>query len=162
MKTRTLATAALMTAVSVVLLYAASVLPTGRLALVAIASILPAAAVLSGGIKWGLLVYAATAALSLILLPNKTAALLYAVLLGHYSLLKSLIERLNRLVLEWILKLVVFNVLLAAVYGLCRMMGLLVELPWAIAALALAGNVGFVLYDLAFSQLIMRFGRYFR
>ncbi len=152
-----------MTAVSVVLLYAASVLPTGRLALVAIASILPAAAVLSGGIKWGLLVYAATAALSLILLPNKTAALLYAVLLGHYSLLKSLIERLNhRLVLEWILKLVVFNVLLAAVYGLCRMMGLLVELPWAIAALALAGNVGFVLYDLAFSQLIMRFGRYFR
>ncbi len=162
MKTRTLATVALMTAVSVVLLYAASVLPTGRLALVAIASILPAAAVLSGGIKWGLLVYAATAALSLILLPNKTAALLYAVLLGHYSLLKSLIERLNRLVLEWILKLVVFNVLLAAVYGLCRMMGLLVELPWAIAALALAGNVGFVLYDLAFSQLIMRFGRYFR
>lgn len=160
--TKSLTISAMMTALGLVLLYLACVLPTGRLALVALAAMLPAAAVLSGGLRWGMLVYLATAALGLVMLPNLGYSLLYAVLLGHYAVVKSLIERLGRRWLEIVCKLAVFNGLLAALYGLCRLLGVTISVHWAGWALVLAANAVFLAYDYAFTCVVTQVGKYFR
>jgi hypothetical protein len=162
MRTRELALSAMLTALSVVLLYAACLLPTGRLALLAVAAMIPAVAVLAGGCHWGLLVYGATTLLSLLLLPNRLFGLVYAVILGHYGVVKSVIERLKRPAAELILKLLVWNGTLAVAWGLARGLGLLATVPYSPVLLVVLYNLAFLVYDLVFTQVITQIARYFR
>jgi hypothetical protein len=153
--TKKLTLTALLMALSTVILFLSSYLPSGRLSLVAIAGLLPAAAVISAGLGAGIFCYVGTSLIAFFLLPVKECALLYAVLFGHYPVLKSLIERLNKPVLEWVCKLGLFNALLSLLYFAFRVL-FLSALPeaWAqTAVLYVGGNVAFVLYDLCFSQL---------
>ena len=71
-----------LTALSLVLLYLASVSPTGRLGLTAVAGVVPAAAVVSGGLGAGVLSYLAAGLLGLLLIPAKAAAILYLLFFG--------------------------------------------------------------------------------
>lgn len=155
--TKKLAVCAMLTALSVVVLYGACLAPTGRLVLLAVAALLPAAAVLAGGLRWGLLTYAATAVLGLLLLPDLRYSLAYAVLLGHYSIWKSLVERVRSRALEWVLKLAVWNGLLAVTWGLFRLL-FAFELGVSLALLWLLGNVVFAVFDVAATQLLTRMG----
>lgn len=154
---RRTAFAAVLTAMSVALLYAGSVLPTGHLAMVALASLLPAAAVIAGGMGSGMLVYAASALLALILLPDRTCAVAYALVLGWYGPVKSLIERIGRLWLEWALKLALFSAVTAVFYFLfSAMFAALVPLtllPMRVLVIPILLGA-FALYDAAFTRLI--------
>ena len=167
-KTKTLALSAMLTALSVLLLYLAAVLPSAQLAVTAVASLLPAAAVIRCGYAWSAGVYAATAVLLLLLLPQKGPALAYALIVGHYPILKSLIERLDKLVLEWILKLALFYGLLCVYYfGFSKFFLELVTVPEGLLVwFFLGGGVVFVLYDIGFSKLIGlfsdRIGKYIK
>ena len=62
---------AVLAAVSLILLYLSTLLPTGRMGIVALAGLTPAAAVVSSGVGAGVLCYAGTGILALILLPDK-------------------------------------------------------------------------------------------
>lgn len=145
-----------LTALSVVLLYVASMAPSGRMGLAAVAGLVPACAVISGGLGAGALCYGATAILGLLLAPGKDAAILYCLFFGLYALVKAGVERLRRLPAEWALKLLFFNGLLSVfLFGLSSVFFAslpLEDLPlWIIYP---AGNVVFVIYDLGFSKLI--------
>lgn len=149
--------AAVLAAASVALLYLGSLLPTGRLALVAAASLLPAAAVLAGGAGLGWLVYCATALLALVLLPDRSCAVAYALVLGWYGPVKSRIERIGRLWLEWALKLALFSAVTAVFYFLfSAMFAALVPLtllPMRVLVIPILLGA-FALYDAAFTRLI--------
>lgn len=157
----------MLSAVSVILLYLSSVMPTMRIGLVAIAGILPAFLVLRFGVSAGFISYAAASLLALLLLPNKLTALLYIILFGHYPMVKSLIERIRRLWLEWVLKLALFNVLLAILMALNSLFldrsiieGIFsfnMPVPVLYIALFAAGNIVFVIYDIGFTGLIAVF-----
>lgn len=157
MSAKKLAFGAILTALSVALLWIGSVLPTGRIALVALASLLPAAAVLHSGLPLSFLVYAASALLSILILPDKTCAVAYALVLGWYGAVKSLIERLDSVVLEWVIKIALFAAVSCLFYFVFTAMFLslisLSAMPfaWLIIPVLL---VAFVLYDVAFSGLI--------
>ena len=97
---------AVLAAVSLILLYLSTLLPTGRMGIVALAGLTPAAAVVSSGVGAGVLCYAGTGILALILLPDKGGALLYLLFFGLYPIVKYAVERLRRLPLELFLKLV--------------------------------------------------------
>ncbi len=60
------------------------------------------------GTLWAFGGYIVSALLSLVL-GEPESALLYLLLFGYYPILKSLIERLNRIALEWFIKFSVFN-----------------------------------------------------
>lgn len=152
-RTKKLTTAALLAALCAVLLAAANLSPAGAWVMFAAAAMLPAAAVLHCGLGWGALCYAAAAALSLLLFPLRVKTLLFVLVLGHYGLCKSLIERLRCLPLEWLCKLAVFNGTLALCYfAATRLCGITVGLPlWAGWLLA---NGVFAAYDLGFSAAI--------
>lgn len=153
-KTKKLTKAAILTAISVVLVCTASYLPSGRLALPALASLLTAAVVLECGTGWAGGHYAAVCILAFLLSPDKTMPLWYAFLFGHYAICKHWIEGLSSAFLRWGSKLTVCFGCMALLYFLfsAAFSAALPKLPvyWLLPALAGV----FILYDIAFSRLI--------
>jgi len=144
-----------LSALSLTVLYASALSPAGRLGLVAAAGVFPAGAVVTAGLGVGFLCYGVVGLLGLLLLPNKANAALYLLFFGLWPMVKSVIERLRRLPLEYLCKLAFFNGVLALFWFGLR--GLLLPfLPPALPTswLALAGNAAFVIYDLGLSKLI--------
>lgn len=147
---------ALLTALGAALLYVSSMVPSGRLAVVAIAGLLTAAAVIHCGLWRGFAVYGATTLLALLIVPDKGNVLMYGAFLGCYPALKSLLERRCRPMVEWAAKLLVFNAVFALMWILARSV-LLADFPefklgWLL--FQLAGNVVFVIYDRGLTGLI--------
>ena len=155
-KAKRVALSAVLAACSLFFLYLASYLPSGKMGMAAAAGLFPAAAVVSCGFGAGFLCYAGTAILGMLLVSDKAVALLYLLFFGFYPMLKGFIERMNRLVPELILKLLIFNVyavvLFRAFGNLFAAMVPGKDLPSAV--LILLGNVVFLLYDYGFSKVI--------
>lgn len=148
---------AVLGALAVMLVYLACVAPTGQWGIVALGGLLPAAAVISVGLKAGFLCWAGASVLSFLLAPDKFCALLFAALFGLYPMVKSLAERLKRRPAELLVKLAFFNASFTLIY--LTMMGAVTgSLPEALGgslwALYPAANIVFALYDYGFSRLI--------
>ena len=149
-----LTVSAILTALCVVFMFLGSLIPNLELSFVALAALLPAAAVIQCGYFWAAAVYAVSGLLALLLLPDKTCAVWFLLVLGHYGIFKSLIERLRKPVIEWVLKILLFSVVIGLLFLLFRSIfeG---ALPQYTGWVLLVGTlICFVLYDIAFSALI--------
>ena len=154
-KTRKIALCAALSAaaVAVLAISSAAVLPvlTGAAA----ASLFIVAAVTELGRPYPIIAYAAVSAAGLLLLPDKLSASVFAGLFGHYVIFKGYIEKYRPLA-AWPVKISYFNIFLMA-YILAA--ALILESPPEFIAFKLpvfaAGNVLFILYDLAMSRLIL-------
>jgi len=157
--TRLVSLTALLAALSVVLLYLASLLPSGRLASAAIAGLINAIAVIECGRLCAFACFSCTSILAAVLLPVKAVALIYILFFGYYPIVKSLAERIKSRTLEWAVKIIVFNAALTATYFLCVPVvapGLELDIG-LLVLLCVAGNICFVLYDMAFSMLARQY-----
>lgn len=153
-KTRSIAYTAVFTAFSTLFLYLASVMPSGQLGFLGIASLFGIAAVVEFGMYGGITVLAGTAVLGLIIVPSKTLVGLYAVFFGLYPIVKSLAERRGR-VFEWCVKVIFFNLALtAAVFALKVTVFDLSNVKYGVPILYCAGNAVFVLFDIGVSRVI--------
>jgi len=157
-KTRALTLSAVFSALTVVILYFASLWPTGQLALPALASFFIAAAVIESGILHGVYVYIAAAVLSLVILPDKTVPLLFTVFFGHYPVVKCLIEKLKPVLLQWTLKLAVFLISLTIILIFMRTLvftslSVVEKTPSAVIICAVGAAI-FILYDYGYSKAI--------
>lgn len=146
-------------ALAVVILLLSAVLPTGRIALVAIAGLCMVPAVLSCGIPFAAGSFAVSGAAALLLAPIKACAAAYILFFGWYPIVKSPLERIKNRVVELILKLLVFNsALMAAVFLFDRVMFSELDFSqfagWTAVLLWLAANIVFLLYDFAMSRII--------
>ena len=145
-------------ALSVVLLYLGSLIEILDISMAVTASLTCIIAVIEYGKSAPWAIYGVTSVLSIILLPNKTPAVLYAAFFGFYPILKEKFEKLSKPV-SWILKEVVFNICLVimtvAVYFISTSGGdiLSKSLP-LLAATAILAEVVFVLYDIALTRVI--------
>lgn len=148
---------AILSALALLLVYLGSIAPTGNWGIVAAAGLLPAAAVISVGLKAGFLCWAAAAILAFLLVPDKFCVLLFGALFGLYPMAKSLIEQLRKKPLEYVLKLAFFNAAFTVVY-LAMTAAVAASLPKVLGStvwvLYLTANVVFLLYDYGFSKLI--------
>ena len=156
-KNRQVALGGILAAGSIVLLWFACLAPSGRMGLTAVAGLFPMAAVLSAGRTAGYLCWAAAGLIGLLILPDKGVPLLYLVFLGLSPVVKSRIESIRSLPVEWCLKLLCFNLALTLFWVLLR--GLFLPNPpvWLQnngVLLYGAGNLVFVLYDIGLSRLI--------
>lgn len=146
-----------MAAGSLVFLWIASITPSGRLGLTAVAGLFPMAAVLAAGRSAGYLCWAASGLLGFFLLPDKGVPLLYLAFLGLYPIVKGRIESIRRLPAEWGFKLVFFNLALTLFWFFFRGMFLPDPPSWLadnLPLLYLLGSAVFVLYDVGLSRLI--------
>ncbi len=154
-QTKKIALSAILSALGVIILLLGSIITVLDLTMVAMASLLVILCVIEIGGAYPYLVWLVTSALSLLLLPDKFAALLYLLFGGIYPILKAMFERLHY-VISWVLKLSAFNTMLTLLIFLCRYVFHLPDTDdLAYSPLVyLACNVVFVLYDFAVTQLV--------
>lgn len=144
----------MLTALGVVLLTLGSVFQTIDLTMAAIASLCVVLAMIELGGKEALLIYLATALLALLIVPQKLIAAEYALFAGLYPLIKSLAERLGR-VLSWVIKLIFANLSLTLLILASKLLfSLPVESGWLLAATYVLVNVTVVVFDIALTKLI--------
>ena len=154
--TKQLTICAMLCALGVVFLWIGSALEVAEISMAVIASLLCVIAVIEYGGAAPWLVFAATATLSLLLLPNKGTALTYVLFFGYYPIIKEKLEKKPK-VLCWVLKEVIFHVALVALFFMWRwlLFPTVGSIPLVLYLLILlAFEVVFVLYDVALTRLI--------
>ena len=157
--TKRVTVTALLSAMAVAVLSLGSLIGTLDLTVAALASFLVVLLHVELGKRWAVLYWAVTALLSLLLMPQNSAALFFATA-GLYPLLKAAFERLPR-ALEWVLKLLVFGTMLAAYILLAKFVFMLPDAAlsgWMLWVLVGTASLAFVLYDIALSRLIVHYG----
>ena len=155
-KTKRLTLTAVFTAFSVAFMYLSSVFPTGQLGFMGVSSLLGVAAVIEYKIAGGIFVFAGTALIGLLIVPDKMMVVLYSMFFGYYPILKSLCERLKSRVLEWVVKIGVFNIALTLILFVFKFV--LFDFSFlnnSYIVLYLFCNVVFVLFDIGVSRVIV-------
>lgn len=166
-QTQKMALASMVAALSLVLMLMTGILPFMTYALPGIAGMLLTVVVLETSKRWAFACYVAITFLSFLIAPDKEAAVVYAFFLGYYPILKSAIEKIGNLFLEWLIKLPLFNVSMVAAYALVlRVMTTGEDFyfwgKYTLYILLAMGNVAFVLYDRALTKLITLYLRKLR
>lgn len=126
----------------------------------AMAGLFIMAVVIELGKKWSLLSYLASAVL-VFLMAEPEAKLMYIGFLGYYPILKAAIESIRKPIVEWIIKLLFFNIAVIIIYMVfAKLFGISFEDFGALgeygAVITLViGNGVFVVYDIAVSRMAM-------
>lgn len=162
-KTRRLATAGLLAALACVALFFGSMIELVDLSASALAALVVMVAVVELGKGWATGVYAVAAVISVLILPS-TATVVFAAFLGYYPIIKVFLDKIRPKILQYAVKLTLFNGFLTVAMWLCVYI-LGVENEWAALgwALYVLGNATFVVFDFAIGVLavwyINRIGR---
>lgn len=155
----------MMAALSVVLLVP-TVLDVFVYVLPAFAGVITMFCVIEMGKTWAFGVYAATAIITMLVIPNKEAAVLYTAFFGYYPIVKAIFESKLPKVLGYVLKFAVFNaavavsyILLVKVFGMPfnELMGIDDDAWWArfaIPVMLVMGNLVFILFDFMLTRLV--------
>lgn len=158
MKTRSIAQGGVFTALSIVLLYLASFLDIASWSIAMLVGLIPIFFFLYGEPKTGELQFGATALISLMLLPNKEVAIMYAFLFGLYPILKLRLERRMKKAPALAVKLVFAEIWVAFVWKLIST-GFLPEIPVLdnrVKILSIViGAVLIVYYDFCLTKIFM-------
>ncbi|MBO4339146.1 MAG: hypothetical protein K5755_03795 [Clostridiales bacterium] len=147
-------------AVSVVLMFLTSVIPTLTYAVPAAAGLLLLIMVIEIDKKWATVVYIAVSILSALLIADKEAATMYIAFFGYYPIVKQPIEKHLNKYISWIVKVLIFNAsILAAYLLLIYVFNLSLDdfgefTKIGLILLYLVFNVVFVIYDIALTRLI--------
>lgn len=148
------AIAGILTALGAVSLFLENVLPTGKLGFYVFAGFVLSIVIMECGLAYGWVSYAAVSLLSFLLVPEKTAVLPYALFFGLYSMMKSHIERLDKIIFEWILKFVFFNLSLYFIWNVAVSLLLIPENilnSFSVYLIAAVLQVAFFLFDWIFT-----------
>ena len=135
-----------------------SYFPYFTYAVPAITGLLTMMLVIEINVKWAFAAYI-SASLLVFIFAEPESKLMYICLFGYYPIVKALIERINKPVIEWILKLAVFNVAAIMIYAVfAGMFGVSIDdfstLGKYGAYIFLGfGNAVFVLYDITVSRI---------
>lgn len=155
-KTYTIALGGICLALTVIFMFAGSVVPGIELTLFAVSSLFVAVMILESGVKAGMLLYAAAVILGAVLIPNKLAIIPYAFFFGYYGILKFFIEKVHNAAVQLLLKACFFAAILCI--GLLGFRGLLlgaVNLPdYPVAILIIAGILMLLVYDYIYTLII--------
>lgn len=157
---RKIAFGGILTALCIILVYIAAYLPTGKLGIYALSSVVIAVAVVELGIKSGTAVYAASAILIFLLTGSINALILFAIFFGSYPLIKYYIEKQRSAAAEMLMKFGSLN-LLAILYLFIysQLLGVsavnISSFPlWTVIGAAVLAQAVFLVYDYILSRLI--------
>ena len=151
--TKKLTFAAVACALSLALLFIASLVQTGTLAIQFMVGLTIMITVSRSGIGYGFLTYIVTSVLCFTLLPDKSAAISYTLFFGSIPLVKFFAEKCS-VILEWSIKIVFMNISLCGIYFVFRM-AIGIDLPLLVLWLgALFAAVGYdILLSYGFSYV---------
>ena len=155
-KTFKLALGGICLALTLIFMFAGSIVPGIELTLFAISSLFVAVMILESGVSGAVLLYLAACILGFILIPNKVAIVPYIFLFGYYGILKYFIEKLPTALSQIAVKVIFFAIILCAGFlGFKEILLGAVNLPdYPVAVLIIAGTVFLLLYDYIYSFII--------
>ena len=139
----------------IICLWASSILTFNTVAIMCIASFLIGVVMIEGQSKNALMCYFSVSLISLILPLNRINVLMFVLFFGYYPVVKSLIERINRLSIEMIIKFLLFSlVAFSGIYGYTKLFSANVSevLPWW--GVAFVAVLFFGIFDYALSMLL--------
>jgi hypothetical protein len=153
MKANRIAKGGIFAALSLILLYLSSIFPTNKLFILGIASCIIPLSILTTGIKNTIVVYSAVSLLSLFIIPSKLISIAYILIFGAYGFVKYFIEKLRNVPLEFVLKILYFNISSAIIIFLYKLV--LLEIPNInIYLIILILQFGFIVYDYTLTAFI--------
>ena len=97
-------------ALSIVLMFSTGLIPTLTYAIPAICGALLMAVVIEISPAFASAIYVAVSILSLLVVADKEAAVMYAAFFGYYPIIKSFIERKTGKIASWVIKYIIFNI----------------------------------------------------
>ncbi|MBS5949808.1 MAG: hypothetical protein KIC47_05735 [Clostridium sp.] len=153
MKAKELTVSAALTALTIVILYLNLLLPISTISILTLASALIPVALIRGSIKSSILVYISSSLIGFFILPINII-LLYVLFFGIYGIVKYFIEKINKLPIEIILKIIFFNIILVlSIFVFNSIVAIeITKLP--IYLLFIVAQPVFLIYDYALSLLI--------
>ena len=167
LKTKRTAMSGLLLALTIIFLYAESILPTARLSMYALSSFIVSIIIINYSPKAGWFFFVASCLLALIVIPDKIGIIPYVAFFGVYGIIKFYIEKLGKRLPEYLLKLLFYNLVL--VLGLLFMREFLfesVKFSGSLWILAVLSEIVFLIYDYVYSLFIgfytSRLSRYFK
>ncbi len=168
-RTKKLALGSIITALGMILMLLTGVFPFAEYALPGLAGALMIILVTELGKGYSFVSFLAVAILSFILVPLKDSAVFYAVFLGWYPIMKSKLESINNFAIQWILKVLIFNISLVTgvflsvyLFGVKEYLEIFSYAVWLITALWVFVNVVFVIYDTALTRWATIYIRWFK
>lgn len=156
----------LVAALALFLMIIAGFIPIGIYTIPVIASLLYIILIREVGYSWAIMAYAVTSIMSLILCADKETAINFILFFGYYPILKTLLEKIKPLVLRIIIKLIIFNIAMIAIFYIAKFLLMIPDssyvvfglyIPWLILAI---GNVVFIIYDYALTGFTAQYDRY--
>lgn len=158
----------IISALSVTLMLLTAVIPFMTYAIPLLSGALLILMVIEINKKWAFFVYAAVSLLSVFVVPDKEAATFYIAFFGYYPIIKSSLEKHLPIVVEWLVKLAVFNAAVTGAYFVSvKLLGIPFEdmqelgkygIPFVLAL----ANFTFVMYDIMLTKLVTLYLRKFR
>ncbi len=169
-KSTQVALGGLCSALCLLLLFLTGLVPFATFALPALAGMVLIAVVEENGRGTALLVYSAASLLSLFVVPDREAAVLFILFFGYYPLLRQLLHRLRFWPAMLLLKGIIFNIsMLVAYWLIINLLGIPDVLEefgsfgrYSALVLLLMGNVVFIIYDYALGNIIWAYRNWFR
>ena len=156
MKSKYTAESGLLVALTLVSLYATSILPISKLSILTIASCLIPIAIIRTSVKHAILVYIASSILGFFLVPPNIA-IYYTLFFGVYGIIKYFIEKFRNIAIELIIKLVSFNLLLGATYLITKGFLGIISIKFSLLILWIVAQGVFLVYDYALTLVISFF-----
>lgn len=157
-KVKRITLSGILLAFTVICVFLLSILPTSKLSLYAVSSLFIAVVIIEYGAKAGWIFYVASSILSVVLVP-RIEVIPFIVFFGVYGLIKLYIEKVHSRVIEYILKMIYFNICL--VLGLIFLKEIIMEgvkLTAPVYIVAALLEVIFIVYDYVYTLFIRFYG----
>ncbi len=157
-------------ALAVMLMFVTGFVPVGTYLFPAMAGALLMVIALEFGLPWAYLVFLGVSLLSLLVTPDREAALLFVAFFGHYPSTKQLLDRIPSKLVAWAVKLLLFNLTMIASYWLITALFGYTDLkeelgflgqygPWIFLGLS---NPVFVMLDVCLDRMRLVYMHYLR
>ena len=161
-KSSVLSRGGLITALGVLCVYLSSYLPTNRIFLQGLGSCLILISILTLGIKNSLLVFFSTSILAIFISGIKLTTLSYLIFFGSYGFIKYYVEKLNKIVFEYIIKLLYCNLcLFILLYIYKAFFPALLNFSTSIYVALIFAQIAFLIYDYTLTIFISYFKKRF-
>ncbi|EOD01374.1 hypothetical protein [Caldisalinibacter kiritimatiensis] len=136
-------------------LYLVSILPTNKIFFFWLSTIFIAFIVIEIGVSTAVLSFFAVSILGFLIIPNKLVLLPYTIYFGYYGVVKYYIEKINNLLLEWVIKIILFNVATYVIFYISNNIlfnNIIVKFDIRLFIVVL--QIGFLVYDYFYSIMI--------
>lgn len=153
MKAKDITLSGILIALTLIILYSTSLIPISTLSVLTLSSCLIPICIIRSNIKNAIFVYIISTILSFFFIPINIS-IYYGVFFGIYGIIKYYIEKLQKMPVEIILKLIFFNTLFILMFfALSNLMGtIVIKLPlWILWILA---QPVFLIFDYALTLII--------